>query len=88
MQFYDAKLSPIRAQIFALTAEILTPVLLFLSREREMWKASFRENDSLLHLDITQGIMLSVLEKSPVDLRRLESADLTLRGWMLGYGFG
>jgi len=28
------------------------------------------------------------LENSPVDLQRLESVNLALRGWMLGYGFG
>jgi hypothetical protein len=28
-----------------------------------------------------------MLENSPVNLCQLESADLTLGGWMLGYGF-
>jgi hypothetical protein len=28
------------------------------------------------------------MENPPVDLRRLEFANFTLRGWMLGYGFG
>jgi len=34
-----------------------------------------------------QGKIDLLLENSPVDLRRLESANLGLRGWILGYGF-
>jgi len=45
-------------------------------RERERERESARERER----GMEGGKML--------DLRRLESAELTLCGWMLGYGFG